>query len=713
MQNKAKPEEIDSVEKKLQDFGYKVFRSAGEMHVILGAIGTPKTSIDPRDLELMPGVRDVMQMVKPYKLVSRMFRPEGTIVDISGVRLGGNEIVIIAGPCAVESKEQMLAAAKAVRASGAKILRGGAFKPRTGPHSFQGLGEEGLRYLREAADQEGMPCVTEVMDPSEVAIVEEYADMLQVGARNMQNFRLLAAVGKAKKPVLLKRGLAATLEEFLMAAEYIAAGGNPNIVLCERGVRTFEPWTRNTLDLSAIPLLRKATHLPIIVDPSHATGIRDLVSPMARAGIAAGADGLIIEVHPDPDTARCDGAQSLNPQGFDDLVNELRIIAPAANRQLPSRKLQMRKKLDQPIFSKVVIFGVGLIGGSLALALKDSGAAGQVVGIDRPEAINEIQAANVVDQICPPDSQAAALKDADLVILASPILNIIESLGTIGKYLGADTIVTDVGGTKVAICEAAKKIGDNCIFIGGHPMAGSEHKGAKAADPLMFCDAVYALCKAEQVPEEAYTRLTKAIESIGALPMEIDPARHDRLTAAVSHVPHLVAVALTNSVGRLSKEDEIALRLAAGGFRDVTRTASSPYSIWQDTLATNKEQISKRLAALRESISNIEKMLDSDEQLESELAEAAAHRLNVPRSLPGLQQAGAELIVRVVDEPGALATILTNLAHAQINIRDIQVLKVRQDEDGVLRLAFESESDTNRAAEILRSAGHQVRVRRD
>lgn len=272
---------------------------------------------------------------KPFKLAARAQNPGGTLVKVAEVQFGGDKLVVIAGPCAVENREQIRQAAAKVRSCGAQILRAGAFKPRTSPYDFQGLGEAGLTLLREAASEAGLPCITEVVESGDVSLVEQYADMLQVGARNMQNFRLLAAVGASRKPVLLKRGFAATLEELLLAAEYIMAAGNMQVVLCERGVRTFEPWARYAFDLSAIPILHETTHLPVIADPSHATGRREYVIPMARAAVAAGADGVMVEMHPQPDSALSDGAQSLDPAELASLMADLRIVAPSAHKRVP------------------------------------------------------------------------------------------------------------------------------------------------------------------------------------------------------------------------------------------------------------------------------------------------------------------------------------------------------------------------------------------
>lgn len=334
MQEGAEPEQIQRVIDRLVSMGFEVHRSTGERQTVLGAVGA-RADFDVRDVEVMPGVQEVHRISAPYKLAGRTFRPEGTVVRLkNGVSLGSTEVPVAAGPCSVESRDQLMRAAEAVSKAGARLLRGGAYKPRSSPYSFQGLGEEALKLLREAGDQLGMAVVSEVMAISQIPLMIAYVDVLQVGARNMQNFDLLRELGKVRKPVLLKRGIAATLEELLLSAEYIMAGGNYEVILCERGIRTFETYTRNTLDISAIPIIHKLSHLPIVADPSHGTGRRDKVAPMARAAIAAGADGLLIEVHPDPDRALSDGAQSLYPEQFAKLMDEMRLIAPAVGRSV-------------------------------------------------------------------------------------------------------------------------------------------------------------------------------------------------------------------------------------------------------------------------------------------------------------------------------------------------------------------------------------------
>jgi 3-deoxy-7-phosphoheptulonate synthase len=334
MQESADEALIQQVIEHLVKMGFEVHRSTGARMTVLGAVGAG-IDFDIRNIELLPGVQEVHRISSPYKLAGRSFRPEGTVVRLpNGLSVGGNEIVVMAGPCSVESREQLFTTAEAVAKSGAKVLRGGAFKPRSSPYSFQGHGEDALKLLREAGEKLNLLVISEVMEISQIPLMLPYVDILQVGARNMQNFNLLRELGKIRKPVLLKRGIAATLEELLLSAEYIMAGGNYDVILCERGIRTFETYTRNTMDISAIPIIHKLSHLPMTADPSHGTGRRDKVSPMARASVAAGADALLIEVHCNPDKALSDGAQSLFPEQFAKLMDELRIIAPAVGRKV-------------------------------------------------------------------------------------------------------------------------------------------------------------------------------------------------------------------------------------------------------------------------------------------------------------------------------------------------------------------------------------------
>lgn len=333
MEKLVPEEKIERVVAELSSRGFDVHRSTGSDQTVLGVVGDV-ANIDTREFELFDGVQEVVRVSEPYKLTSRTFRKENTIVTARGVKIGGEEVVIMAGPCTIESEHQLFETARRVARSGARVLRGGAYKPRTSPYAFQGMGVEGLKLLRAAGDETDMATISEVMEISQIEGMLPYVDILQVGARNMQNYNLLSALGQIRRPILLKRGMSATIQEWLLAAEYIMSGGNYDVILCERGIRTFETYTRNTLDISAIPVLHKISHLPVIADPSHAVGRRDKVMPLARAIVAAGGDGVLIEVHHDPEKAVCDGPQSLYPDQFARLMDELRIIVPAVGRRL-------------------------------------------------------------------------------------------------------------------------------------------------------------------------------------------------------------------------------------------------------------------------------------------------------------------------------------------------------------------------------------------
>jgi 3-deoxy-7-phosphoheptulonate synthase len=332
MQQHAEPKNIEAVVKRIEELGYKVHLSRGEARTIIGIIGADEHKLQTGSFEAMDGVEKTMRVMQPYKVASRDFSPENTILNVNGVAIGGNKIVVMAGPCSVESRQMLLETAHAVKEAGGTILRGGAFKPRSSPYSFQGMGEEGLRYLAEAREQTGLPVVTEIMSTDEIDLVAEYSDILQVGARNTQNYSLLKALGKIRKPVFLKRGMSGTIQELLMSAEYILSGGNMQVMVCERGIRTYETATRFTFDVNAIPVLKELTHLPVVADPAHGTGKWNLVTPIAKAAIAAGADSIMVEVHPNPAQASSDGAQSLTLERFGTMMRELRPVAEAVGR---------------------------------------------------------------------------------------------------------------------------------------------------------------------------------------------------------------------------------------------------------------------------------------------------------------------------------------------------------------------------------------------
>jgi len=333
LEKNATEQQIENIIKHLEDYGFDVHKSTGIESIVLGAIGV-KPDFDTRKLQILDGVKEVLRITEPFKLACRSYKKENTILKIKDVEIGGNEVIVIAGPCSVEDEKQINLLAEVAAKEGAKILRGGAFKPRTSPYSFQGLGEEGLKLMRQAADRFNLLVITEVMQIEHIGLIEKYTDIFQIGARNMQNFPLLSEIGKVHKPVMLKRGLAATIEEWLMSAEYILAKGNREVFLCERGIRTFETYSRNTFDLSAIPVVHKKSHLPIAADPSHATGYRDQVIPMARAAVASGADAIMVEIHHDPEKALSDGPQALLPVQFSKMMKELKAIAAAIGRTI-------------------------------------------------------------------------------------------------------------------------------------------------------------------------------------------------------------------------------------------------------------------------------------------------------------------------------------------------------------------------------------------
>ena len=333
MQEGASDQQVQGVIDRLVNMGFTVHRSTGVTHTVLGGVG-PVEDFDPANFEVLDGVKECHRIVSAYKLASRNFKPGGTIVRIKDVEIGGNRVVVMAGPCSIENEQQIEMAAEIAAKSGAKVIRGGAFKPRSSPYSFQGLGEEGLKLIRNAADRHNLLVISEVMDQSQLPLMLDYVDILQIGARNMQNFNLLRAVGNTRKPTVLKRGMSASIEELLLSAEYILSGGNYDVILCERGIRTFETATRNTMDVSAIPVVKRLSHLPIIADPSHGTGRREYVAPLARAAVAAGTDGLLVEVHHDPDRAASDGAQTLKPEQFEEMMRQCKAIATAVGRSM-------------------------------------------------------------------------------------------------------------------------------------------------------------------------------------------------------------------------------------------------------------------------------------------------------------------------------------------------------------------------------------------
>jgi len=708
-------EKIDSLKKILNDNKFEVFTSYNEnMQINLGVVGPEKPKSKPDYLSYYNDIIDECIIPKEsYLLSGRAFHPLNTVIDVEGVKIGGDELVVMAGPCAVETREQVLKAAEIVSKLGAKILRGGAFKPRTNPYSFQGLGEEGLKYLREAGDKYGMPVITEVLDTKDVELVAQYADILQIGARNMQNFRLLSACGKVSKAVLIKRGLAATLAELLMSAEYVMASGNNKVLLCERGVRTFEPMTRNTLDISAISVLKRICHLPIVADPSHATGIREQVIPTGRASVAVGADALLVEVHPEPDKAWVDGAQSLDGEMFKELMDEIRIIAPAVKKRPPSIPRSIASKAKNPIFEQVTIMGSGLIGASIALNIKQTETAKKVVVIDLPEIVEDIKLAGIANEVYSLTNYSNVLQNSDLIILSSSINTIIENIKLLSKEkLKDNAIIIDVGSTKSIIVNTAKELLPNHVkFYGTHPMTGSERKGFGAANSSLFYDTIWAVTADSN--SEPDSRLITFIEKTGAQVLLISAEEHDLLCALTSHLPQVLSVELMRTFENNIKDRPKAVQLAAGGFRDMTRIASSPYGLWQDIISTNHANLKTMMKQLIDNLTLSYNMLGSNEQneyLKKEFESAAACRLGIPRIATGLLKPLSTIAVNVIDQPGALSTITTALAQARINIKDLQIVKIREDEDGYLHVAFSSKKDAEEAVNVLRRVGCEAKV---
>jgi 3-deoxy-7-phosphoheptulonate synthase len=680
---------IQNVMEHLKDLGFDIHRSDGVTHTILGAVGD-KRGIDIRQLEILEGVHEVIRISEPYKLASRSFKKQNTVIKLDGLEIGSSEVIVAAGPCSVESREQVNTIAKAVKQSGAKLLRGGAFKPRTSPYSFQGLGEDGLKYLRDAADKYELYVITEVIDVSHISLICKYADILQVGARNMQNFMLLGELGMVRKPVLLKRGMSATIEEWLMASEYILKGGNENVILCERGIRTFENYTRNTLDISAVPVIKKLSHLPIFTDPSHGTGIREKVIPMARASIAAGADGIIVEVHHDPDHAKSDGAQSLYPYQFDQMMG-----APQRRRE------NMREKID------ITVIGIGLIGGSICEALKRKDI--RVKGVSSKKTIEKAEAMKIIDNGYQYSQIGEAVRESEFIFICTPLMDIGEKLGTVFKCAARGSIITDVGSTKSVICRIAEKhIQKGQFFIGGHPMAGSEKRGVENANPYLFYDAVYVLTPLSKTPKKVVKKLSSLITMLGAKIMILDPDLHDRIAANISHLPQLLAVLLTNHLG--DKNDDLFRNLAAGGFRDMTRIASSSFEVWQDIIKTNIEQISIAMGDFEKRLSSLSKNIADEGYLKDAFERAQAERKTIPRYSKGFLKSLFDVRVSVKDRPGELAKITNSIYYRGINIKDIEIVNVREGEGGILRLGFSEKSEAQKAALALQDIGYETSV---
>ena len=587
MKSSATEEEVQSVIDRIEEVGARAHPSRGEEVTVIGAIGD-REHVMRLGLEGAPGVEQVVPILKPYKLASAQIRPEPSVIEIDGRRIGGEHFSMIAGPCTVESRDQTLGTARTVKAAGGSLFRGGAYKPRTSPYAFQGLGQEGLRLLAEAKAETGLPIVTECMDARDLEAVLEVADVIQIGARNMQNYPLLAEIGRSGRPALLKRGASATLEELLMAAEYILKEGNPNVLLCERGIRTFETAYRYTLDLTAVPVLKELTHLPVIVDPSHAAGRRSLVTPLSLAAAAAGADGIIVEVHPEPEHAICDGPQALVADGFADYVEQVERAAAVAGKVLSSREGLI-----------VAVLGVGLVGGSVGLAARERLDA-EVRGY-RPRARGARPGAR-------------ARRDHDHLRLARRGAR--GCRGGVRRRAGARAAGRGGGGAGCRRAgvrgdrrrlDQARAVGavDDHRFIGGHPLAGAETAGVEHARAGLFDGATWYLTPTPRTEGVLYERLYRLLADLGARPAAIDAETHDRLMASVSHLPHVLAnVLVAQTVRALESE-----RLPPTGpsFRDATRVAGASSAIWRDIYISNADAL---VAAIDDTVRRLGEIRD-------------------------------------------------------------------------------------------------------
>ena len=645
---------------------------------------------------------------------------------------------MIAGPCTVESRDQTLGTARTVKAAGGSLFRGGAYKPRTSPYAFQGLGQEGLRLLAEAKAETGLPIVTECMDARDLEPVLEVADVIQIGARNMQNYPLLAEIGRSGRPALLKRGASATLEELLMAAEYILKEGNPNVLLCERGIRTFETAYRYTLDLTAVPVLKELTHLPVIVDPSHAAGRRSLVTPLSLAAAAAGADGIIVEVHPEPEHAICDGPQALVADGFAEYVEQVERAAGRRQGALERRARPVRRRLrdvsgarrhpwestmhriasshvrpwhpdpvPQPAADHwlepliVAVLGVGLVGGSVGLAARDRLDA-EVRGFDpAPGVLDRALEHGAITTIC--GSPAEALAGAEAAFVAAPVRALPGVVGEALAAAGPACVVTDVGSTKRELVGAV----DDHRFIGGHPLAGAETAGVEHARAGLFDGATWYLTPTPRTEGVLYERLYRLLADLGARPAAIDAETHDRLMASVSHLPHVLAnVLVAQTVRALESE-----RLPPTGpsFRDATRVAGASSAIWRDIYLSNADAL---VAAIDDTVRRLgeirEALAGRDEAAVVGWNDAAR---DDRRRLLEADLAGGEVVelrVSVPNRPGVVAEVALALGRASVNIVDMALYPAADNTTGSIALWIAGEADAAEAEGLIGALGFTV-----
>ena len=593
MKERATEAQIDAVIARLIELGMDVHRSSGATRTVLGVVGAHK--VEPELIGILDGVHEVLRITEPYKRASRTFKPDDTVVSVGDVRIGGDEVIVMAGPCSAETDEQVEATAAAVKRAGAKILRGGAFKPRSSPYSFQGSARGPADAARARPTRTTCKLISEVMDVSQIELVGQLRDIFQVGARNMQNYTLLRELGHARKPVLLKRGISATIEEWLLSAEYILAGGNNDVILCERGIRTFETATRNTFDISAIPVVKKLSHLPIVADPSHGAGRRDMVAPMARAAVAAGADGLIIEVHNDPDHALSDGAQSMFPAQFDRLMAELRIIAPAIGRSIclepaPRRgwvTIGARTWIRSRRFDRVAIAGVGLIGGSIALGVRERWPSVRVYGVDAPAVLAHAHRQRRHRSGAGQRGRSAGGRPGGAGGAGAAERAAADR--TAGRICATRRVVTDVGGTKRDIVKAAAGAG-RAEALRRRPPDRRRRAGRLRVRPAGSLQGPALDPDARMPTTPTPSSGCRAFAAgLGARPMMMDADEHDRVMAFVSHLPQLAASALMEVVGARGAAE--GLRVAGRGLVDTTRLASSPASVWRDICVTNADAI--------------------------------------------------------------------------------------------------------------------------
>ena len=593
----------EDVVENIKGRGYGVHVSVGETQTIIGVIGiSPEEKVPLADqYDALPFVDKCVFISKPYKVVDKAFRPEGTTINVRGIVIGGEKAVMMAGPCTVETEEQIMESARLVKAAGAHILRGGAYKPSTSPYSFHGHGVDALKMLAQARAETGMPIITEVMDVRDVETVCEYADILQIGTRNAQNYNLLREVGKVRTPVMLKRGMSSKLEEWLQAAEYIADQGNYNIMLCERGIRTFETYTRNTFDINAIPALKELTHLPVVADPSHGTG--ESVAGRRR--------------HPRRVCRRCGRrhcrsapAPGKGPEGRRSIPDAESLCRTDGKPE--ETRPDCRPDIVSGAIPVLAIIGTGLIGGSIGLAAKARGrvpmpgmGGAEIVAIEENETARSVALERgAADRAV--SSLAEGLKGASLVVLAVPVPTILRLLPELPALLAPDAIVTDVGSVKTPIAEAGRAVlGDH--FVPGHPMAGSEKHGMGAARPDLFQNATWAITPLTGAAREPIERVAQFAAGLGANVLELPPTEHDRAVAVTSHIPHLLAYALYGLAKRQGPDSPV-WQLAAGGFHSATRIAASSPEMWTGICLSNREPISTALRALQ---ANLTEALDA------------------------------------------------------------------------------------------------------